>query len=183
MSDFDWDGSDVVLEHQPKTAVYTNDRGQVVIRQEAGSLDPEDVWVYFDAANALSLCKAILEAAGHDDIEFVRNCGGLSYEDIEIPERRARRSPAEQVEQMKAARPDVDWDKASADFDKLAAKTAPKDPTAAERKRRQRERERDTRDTTPLAPVTSVTSAVTPQPAPRDAWLFNEEAKESALAR
>ncbi|MCP1754405.1 hypothetical protein [Bradyrhizobium elkanii] len=182
MSDFSWDGSDIVLEHQPKTAVYTNDRGQVVIRQEAGSLDPEDVWVYFDAANALGLCRAILRAAGHGDIEFIRNCGGGGYEDVELPE---LPSPRERrlVEEMKVARPDVDWDKASADFDKLTAKTEPKDPTAAERKRRQRERERDTRDATPLAPVTSVTSAVTSRPALNDSWLFNEEVKETAHAR
>ncbi|MHC2247835.1 hypothetical protein [Bradyrhizobium elkanii] len=179
MSEFDWDTADTVVPEQPKTAIYTNDDGQVVVRQHCWP-DDDDV-VLISQPNAITVALGILRAAGHHDIELIRNCGG-GYEDIELPE---LPSPRERrlVEEMKVARPDVDWDKASADFDKLAAKTEPKDPTAAERKRRQRERERDTRDATPLAPVTSVTSAVTSRPAQNDSWLFNEEAKETALAR
>ncbi|WP_141340906.1 hypothetical protein [Bradyrhizobium sp. USDA 3458] len=168
--DFDWNGPDVVLEHQPRTAVFTNDRGQVVIRQE-GSLDPdEDVWVFFDPGNALSLCKAILEAAGLDDIEFVRNCGGLSYEDVAVPARPSR------AEQMKAARPDIDWASAEEEFDrKIAdkAEPAPKDRTAAERQRRRRERLRDSHGNS----VTPERDTVTSPP------LFQEETQELALAR
>ncbi|MFK4725390.1 hypothetical protein ABIE89_006490 [Bradyrhizobium niftali] len=172
MSDFDWSSADTVIPEQPRTAIYTNTDGHVVVRQYCW-LDDDDL-VVISPPNAIVFALAILRAAGHEDIEFIRNCGG-GYEDID----RERRH----VEEMKAARPDIDWDKASADFDRFAAKTAPKDPTAAERKRRQRERERDTRDATPLAPVTSVTSAVTSRPAQIESWLLNEEAKETAHAR
>ncbi|MCA6102350.1 hypothetical protein [Bradyrhizobium australafricanum] len=177
--DFDWNGPDVVLEHQPRTAVFTNDRGQVVIRQE-GSLDPdEDVWVFFDPSNALSLCKAVLEAAGLDNIEFVRNCGGLSYEDVELPARPSR------AEQMKASRPDINWASAEAEFARFEARQKDdesnsdcridpkirKDRTAAERQRRRREKLRHGKS------VTAERDTVTSPP------LFQEDTQELALAR
>ncbi|MDH2406890.1 hypothetical protein QCM77_44745 [Bradyrhizobium sp. SSUT18] len=175
-SDFEWDTADTVIPAQPRTAIYTNTDGHVVVRQYCW-LDDDDL-VIISPPNAIAVALAILRAAGHDDIELIRNCGG-GYEDIGPHEP----SPRQFVEQLKSARPDIDLDRANADFDKFAALTAPKDPTAAERKRRQRERERDTRDATPLAPVTSVTAAVTSRPAPLDSWLLNEGAKETALTR
>lgn len=177
MSDFDWSSADTVIPEQPRTAIYTNTDGHVVVRQYCWP-DDDDL-VIISPPNAIAVALAILKAAGHDDIELVRNRGG-GYEDIELTE---PPSPRQLVEQLKSARPDIDWCKANADFDKFAAKTAAKDPTAAQRKRRQRERERDTRDATPLAPVTSVTSAVTSRPAQIESWLLNEEAKETAHVR
>ncbi|QIG91973.1 hypothetical protein [Bradyrhizobium sp. 6(2017)] len=154
MSDFDWDSADVVIPEQPRTAIFTNDDGQVVVRQHCWPDD--DVVVVISPPHAITVALAILRAAGHDDIEFIRNCGA-GFEDVELPELPSPRKRPN-VEEMKAARPDIDWDRATADFDEFAAKTAPKDPTAAERQRRRRDKLRDShaksvtseRDTAPV---------------------------------
>jgi hypothetical protein len=91
--------------------------------------------VLISREHAIKVAHAILEAAGHGDIEFVRPCGG-GYEDVPI-------QPA--VAAMMAARPDIDWKAVDQDFNEVEAGTEPrpKDPTAAERQRRRRAKQRD----------------------------------------
>lgn len=61
-----WDEleEDVVLERQPRTAVYTNPFGAVVIRQEAASCEPdEDAVVLIRPEHAEAVAQAIMREA------------------------------------------------------------------------------------------------------------------------
>ena len=62
---FDWSDNNprVVIPEQPRTAVYWNPRGQLVIRQERGPLEEDDNFVFF---NPDSLKALIAELQGHD---------------------------------------------------------------------------------------------------------------------
>lgn len=67
MSDtFNWDeiADDVVVPEQAAIAVYTNPKGDIVIRQ-AGQYGPdEDQWIAVAPIHALALAHAIAHAAG-----------------------------------------------------------------------------------------------------------------------
>ncbi|WP_076859381.1 hypothetical protein [Bradyrhizobium mercantei] len=174
--DFDWDDTVVtVIPEQPQTAVYTNADGQVVVRQHCWP-DGDDL-VLISPSYAIMVALAILRAAGHNDVEFVRACGGGGYEDVEVPELPQRRS----VEKLTAARPDIDWGKVNADFNKF--ESGPKDPKAAERQRRRREKLRDSHGKSVTAERDTVTSAVTPCALPIAPRVLKEEVKNLALAR
>lgn len=61
--DFDWGDEDFIFVHeQPKTAVYLNPHGQVVVRQEEPR--DEDQFVFFSVEFAETIARAILAAAG-----------------------------------------------------------------------------------------------------------------------
>jgi hypothetical protein len=66
--DFDWLEADehVAVPEQQALAVYTNPRGDVVVRQR-GDYPDEDVWIIVNPANAAALAAAILEAAGYSE--------------------------------------------------------------------------------------------------------------------
>ncbi len=140
---FHWDDEDVVLQEQPRTAVFLNEDGAVVVRQQ--NWPEDDSTVLIQPQNAIRFVLAFLAAAGHHDIELVRSFGGGRYEDVEIhsePPRPRERQESGFIDALRTERPDLNIDKALADFDQ---KMAPKDPTAAERQRRRRQklRERD----------------------------------------
>jgi hypothetical protein len=138
---YHWDDEDTALQEQPRTAVFMNEDGAVVVRQQNGLED--DSTVIIQSQNAIRFVLAVLAAAGQDDIEVIRNLGGGGYQDVEIvpskPARPRERQESDFIDALRTERPDLNIDKALADFDQ---KSAPKDPTAAERKRRQRERQR-----------------------------------------
>jgi hypothetical protein len=84
LPDFDWSNDDsVVLRDQPAVAIYSNKFQQVVIRCERTWDQEEDVVVLVDFAHA------ILETAGHGDIEFIRPSRGgfvdVDQADDELP--------------------------------------------------------------------------------------------------
>jgi hypothetical protein len=61
MSDeFDW--NDVVLQKQPLTAVFLNEDGAVVVRQQ--NWPEDDSFVLIQPPNAFRIALAILAAAG-----------------------------------------------------------------------------------------------------------------------
>jgi hypothetical protein len=157
MSDgFDWNDEDTVLQEQPRTAVFLNAGDGVVIRQH--NWPDDDSSVVIQPQNAIRFVLAVLAAAGHDDIELIRSCGG-GYVDVELPSEPPRpreRQDSGFIDAVRTERPDLNIDAALADFDQ---KMAPKDPTATERQRRRREKQRD-RDT--------VTGSVTERDADRD---------------
>ncbi len=68
--DFDWqkDAGDVIVRSQPAMAVYTNPKGDVVLRQECDGLsrDGEDDVVWFAVDHARAVAAAILKTAGVD---------------------------------------------------------------------------------------------------------------------
>jgi hypothetical protein len=68
MSDdnFDWQSDDVVVPTQPAIAVYLNVNGAVCIRQEGQFGTDDDVWIYLAKDHAVTVARAILEAAGVD---------------------------------------------------------------------------------------------------------------------
>jgi hypothetical protein len=60
----DWcwrDNPDVVIHEQPRTAVYSNPYGSVVIRQEAAWDAEDDAYVYFTPSNIPTLIKSLHE--------------------------------------------------------------------------------------------------------------------------
>jgi hypothetical protein len=62
--DFDWFKDDsIILEEQPVTAVYTNSRNAVVIRQRAAYPD-EDMFVFIAPRNLMTLIDRLCEFAG-----------------------------------------------------------------------------------------------------------------------
>lgn len=65
LRDFSWtqDRDSIVLPEQPETAVYTNGKGFVVIRQN-GWPDDEDAVVIIDPNNVRKLVAAMFAAAG-----------------------------------------------------------------------------------------------------------------------
>lgn len=66
--DFDWSDKnpDVVIPEQPRSAVYWNDRGQLVIRQERSPLEPDDSFVFFNPESLPALIAAIQAATAKD---------------------------------------------------------------------------------------------------------------------
>lgn len=66
--EWDWqrDSLDVVIFKQPATAVYTNPRGFLVIRQESHTGDDPDQLVVIDPAHAELFILALKQAAGLD---------------------------------------------------------------------------------------------------------------------
>lgn len=49
VNEFDWNNSSrVVLQDQPKTAIFVNSVGQITILQQAGPLDETDTAVWFN---------------------------------------------------------------------------------------------------------------------------------------
>lgn len=70
-SEFDWhpdgeDAEDIIVRHQPAIAIYTNPRGDVVIRQEGHYGPEEDQFVYVSPDNALKVAQKLLDVAGID---------------------------------------------------------------------------------------------------------------------
>lgn len=60
--DFDWnhlDPDEDILGHQPRTSIYENVRGAIVIRQEAGPLEEDDAWVIIRPENIPALIAAL----------------------------------------------------------------------------------------------------------------------------
>jgi hypothetical protein len=68
--DFDWHrhADDIAVAEQLRIAVYSNPRGDIVIRQAGIDRDDDDV-VVVQASNAEALARAILRAAGLDEDE------------------------------------------------------------------------------------------------------------------
>ncbi len=67
-SEFDWYISDdVIVPEQRAIAIYTNEDGAVVIRQEGLYGPDEDQVIWFEPRCARTIADAILEAAELDD--------------------------------------------------------------------------------------------------------------------
>jgi len=59
--EFDWYGDDtIVVQEQLAVAVYTNPRGNVVIRQKADWCDEDDIWIVISPDRAGAVARAIL---------------------------------------------------------------------------------------------------------------------------
>lgn len=68
--DFDWDdvADDVVVPEQAAIAVYTNPKGEVVVRQAGHHGPDEDSWIIVAPDRASAVADAILRAARlHDN--------------------------------------------------------------------------------------------------------------------
>jgi hypothetical protein len=62
--DFDWlDDPSVVLRSQPATAIYRNDAGHLVIRQERSWAQEEDPYVMISPENAVTFMEALAKKA------------------------------------------------------------------------------------------------------------------------
>lgn len=64
MNDFDWSrevGDSLVFPTVRGVAVYFNPVGHIVIRQEAGPLDDEDVWIVVPRENLGALIAALTQ--------------------------------------------------------------------------------------------------------------------------
>ncbi len=64
-ADFEWWGKDresVAVPEQGAIAVYCNDQGSVIVRQQ--QYPDDDVFIVVQPQNAMALVRAILEAAG-----------------------------------------------------------------------------------------------------------------------
>ncbi|WP_141339716.1 hypothetical protein [Bradyrhizobium sp. USDA 3458] len=72
--DFSWsiNNEDVVVPDQRKTAIYTNQWGQAVIRQERAWDEPEDTFVVIDHSHLPTVIAALLKIA---DVAPVRDYG------------------------------------------------------------------------------------------------------------
>ena len=57
-SRFDWADADTTIAHQPRTAIYWNRNGQVVIRQE-GEVFEDDPYVFFSVESVPALIEAL----------------------------------------------------------------------------------------------------------------------------
>ena len=65
MSDFKWntdDADSVVLQHQPRTAIYHTQGGSVVVRQE-GEFGEDDELIYLTPHGALVVAWRLIEEA------------------------------------------------------------------------------------------------------------------------
>ena len=65
MSDFKWSSDDadsVILQHQPRTAVYRSQAGGVIVRQE-GDMGEEDQLIYLTPQGALAIAWVMIEEA------------------------------------------------------------------------------------------------------------------------
>lgn len=54
--------SDVIIAEQPRTAVYLNPHGQVVVRQDQGY---DEAFVFFSAEHLQTLIRALTKIAPH----------------------------------------------------------------------------------------------------------------------
>jgi hypothetical protein len=62
---FDWASDDaIVVPEQRGLAVYTNGSGAVVVRQQQGPGDREDVWIVIRPEHAQTIATAILREVG-----------------------------------------------------------------------------------------------------------------------
>jgi hypothetical protein len=61
--DFDWDDeiSSIKIQEIRAIAIYSNARGELVIRQQGGVLHHEDQFVYFPKSELNKLIKALRE--------------------------------------------------------------------------------------------------------------------------
>jgi hypothetical protein len=55
---FDWDEVGTTIAHQPRTSIYWNKNGQVVIRQE-GEVFEDDPYVFFSVESLPALIEAL----------------------------------------------------------------------------------------------------------------------------
>jgi hypothetical protein len=62
--DFDWHGDSVMLREQPRTAIYFNLDGDLVIRQRASYPDEEDPFIFIAKANQQTFLDALCDALG-----------------------------------------------------------------------------------------------------------------------
>ena len=78
---FDWlDSESTVSQGHPATAIYANNHGDIVVRQQAdGSYFFEDPWIVFPSEFARKVAAAILLEAGLDPATAFQN--GSSRED------------------------------------------------------------------------------------------------------
>ncbi len=65
MSDFEWNDKNTVLHLQPRTAVYTNIDGDIVIRQMDNYGDDEP-YIVIARNNVAKIAAALLAEAGVD---------------------------------------------------------------------------------------------------------------------
>lgn len=98
----DWDWADareeglIFCEEQPRTAVYTNPAGAVVIRQE-GTMehlhDDDDGFVFVHRSYVANLCQAMLEQAGLTNFAVCEGHENGHWEPVaEDPRPRVRRA-------------------------------------------------------------------------------------------
>jgi hypothetical protein len=81
--EFDWYRDDcIVLREQPATAIYVNNTGSLVIRQEKTWDRDEDTFVYVRPEYAINFAKYLLKVAGHGEVEFCKRAGG-GFVDLE----------------------------------------------------------------------------------------------------
>jgi hypothetical protein len=139
--DFDWSNDDdVVSRRQDSLAIYSDERGQVVLRRERDWDEEADVCILIAPERAPMVAHAILEAAGLGNVQFYRVMGG-SPGLVDFCE-------------------DIDWRGTEGNLDETSARRTeaePKDRTAAERQRRRRAKQRDRA----AAELSSVTEPVT----------------------
>jgi len=119
--EFNWDdlAENVVQPQVERVAIYSNQDGNIVVREEQRWDEERDQFIVIARDHALRAAQAILEAAGLGDVCFYRRTEGGLYEDV-------------QVEPTVGDAPEI----------------GSKDRTAAERQRRRRARQRDKRDGT-----------------------------------
>lgn len=66
MAEFQWNAADadaVILQHQPRTAVYSSATGNVIVRQEADAMQEHDDLIYLTPQGALTVAWALIEEA------------------------------------------------------------------------------------------------------------------------
>ena len=66
MADFQWNTDDadaVILQHQPRTAVYSSKTGNIIVRQEADAMQEHDDLIYLTPHGALAIAWALIEEA------------------------------------------------------------------------------------------------------------------------
>lgn len=69
VADFDWDNdADIVVREQAAITVYTNPRGDIVIRQSGQYGPDEDVCVVVTPENSRKLADAIVRIAGVESV-------------------------------------------------------------------------------------------------------------------
>lgn len=82
--EFDWYRTDdcIVLREQPATAIYVNNTGSLVIRQEKTWDRDEDTFIYVRPEYAINFAKYLLKVAGHGEVGFCKRAGG-GFVDLE----------------------------------------------------------------------------------------------------
>ena len=124
--EFDWlTDPTVAVRPQPALAVYADKDGQITIREQAQWPDEQDHYVTINREHAQTIVRALLDAAGLEDIRMVRHVGGELFEDFEDFETEIRHR-----------RPDLDIDAALAEFDALPEVSTQLSPTPVEQQYR-----------------------------------------------